>query len=307
MKVLTYAPAERLAPSCVALGFFDGVHLGHRAIFNEALAVKGLQTITYTFQRHPKNTIAGHTVVPLLTDNTEKNGLLSAIGLDACVYDDFQRVRSLTAEEFFEQVLLKQLHAKHVVCGFNYRFGYCGVGDHNTLAELCAKHGVGLSVVQPVVIDGLTVSSSLIRSLLRQGEAERAAALLGRPYSLQRPVLYGKRLGRTLGLPTINQTFAEEALVPAFGVYATRTQVDGREYDSISNIGLRPTVDDRDLNCETHILDFDGDLYEKEICVSFFKRLRPEVRFSDLAALQQQVEKDKQTARQYFQEQNEKL
>ena len=203
--------------------------------------------------------IAGNTVVPLLTDNREKSALFSDLGLDACVYDDFQRVRELAAEEFFCKVLLEQLHAKHLVCGFNYRFGYCGVGDRNTLAELCSKHGVGLSVVRPVVINGLTVSSSLIRSLLRQGEAERAAELLGRPYSLKRPVLYGKRLGRTLGLPTINQTFGEDALVPAFGVYATRTYVDGREYASVSNIGLRPTVDDRDLNCETHILDFDGD------------------------------------------------
>ena len=281
----------------VALGCFDGVHIGHRAVIGEAKAIateRGFPFVVWTFREPPKNFFSPG-AVPLITDETAKAEQMRALGVDILFSVPFdQTVCRLTAEEFFRQILQADLKAAHIVCGYNYSFGAGGTGDTRLLERLCRENDVGLTVLPPVTVKGSAVSSSLIRTAMEEGRPEEAAVALGRPYSLRAPVVDGQKLARRLGFPTLNQIFPKGLLVPRYGVYVSRIRADGDSTPrfGITNVGLRPTVGGTLLCAETHILEFNGDLYGKNVTVEFLQFLRPEVRFDSLEALAEQVDAD---------------
>ncbi len=283
----------------IALGSFDGVHRGHAALINAAIEnarKNDRPCAVWTFSDDP-GVLPEKLGMRSLTTLPEKLSSLSELGVDYAILADFADVRGLSPEKFVKELLIGECGAKTLVCGFNYSFGKNGVGSSETLKALADD----CIVVPPINADGMPISSSSIRHLLESGDTETAASLLGHPFFLDAPVMHGKELGRTLGLPTINQDFPSGKLVPLHGIYASLVTIDGKKYVGASNIGVRPTVDSSDrVNCETHILGFSDWVYGKTVRVELFKRLRGEMKFSDVDALKTQIERDSNTALDYF-------
>ncbi len=285
------------SPTVVALGCFDGVHLGHGAVLAMAVELAdrhGLASAVLSFQEPPKNYFSPGSV-SLLTTAEEKAAEIEACGIDLLWHVPFDaKISSVSPEDFFFEILLNCLHARHVVCGFNYTFGACARGNVELLETLCEENGIGLTVLPPVVTGDMEVSSSAIRKTITEGRMEDAAAALGRPYSLRASVIDGQKLARRLGFPTVNQIFPDLLTVPRHGVYVSRIQIVGNDSPcfGISNVGTRPTVKGSLLCAETHLFDFDGDLYGREIRVEFLHFLRDEKKFDSLEALTEQIEKD---------------
>ena len=280
-------------PLSVALGNFDGVHLGHRRLLRAAARPDCARAV-WTFSSLAK--CAPH--VPVLTPQEEKLRQIARSGIEYAVMEEFETVLELTPAQFVEEILLGQLHAAAVACGFNFRFGRGAAGTAETLGALLAPHGVPLTVVPPFCLGGEAVSSTRIRAAVADGRMEEAAALLGRPFSLTAPVRHGKALGRKLGLATINQNFPEGQAVPRRGVYAGYAYVNGRRCAAVSDVGVRPSVETAgEVRCETHILDFDGALYGETVRVEFCRYLRGEMRFASPDALRKAIEEDIRRAR----------
>ena len=293
--------------SVICLGNFDGVHVGHQALVRAAKEKKAELSATLPdvasgvcfFKTPPSDYFPG-AKIPRLMTLEQKLKFFSRLGLDfACVLD-FEALRDASPESYVSDTLKSRLHCVFAVCGFNFRYGKNAAGTSEELVRL--MNGAA-SVIDPVCIDGNPVSSSAIRQAIDTGNAESAAILLGRPYRIEAMVLHGKALGRSLGLPTVNQVFPEQLAVPKHGIYITRTYVDGVAYRSVSNVGIRPSVDDGTaVNCETHILDFDRDVYGKTVAVEFLKRIRDEIHFDDLDALQAQIQSDIERTKAYYKE-----
>lgn len=293
--------------TCVALGNFDGIHLGHRKIVENCVQKareEGLVSLVWSFRRHPEHILKGNFSSGNIISLRDKETILKELGIDHLFLEDFERVRDYSPEEFCEKVLIRQLSARFVFCGFNFRFGKCGAGDASFLKAYLEPKGVCVIAEEPVCLDGDTVSSSRIRALLARGETEQVKNLLGRPYSIRFPVLHGKHLGARIGFPTLNQVFPEEYVTPKKGVYAVRVTFEGKEYFGVCNVGSRPTVDNDDrIIAETHLLDFSGELYGKEVRVEFHHFLRSETKFSSLEELKIQIGKDREEARLFWKEQ----
>lgn len=292
--------------SVIALGTFDGVHLAHRKLLRCAKELRDQQFPNASHAvlcfAEPPSDFLSSVPIPHIYTLAQKTEAFREEGLDHIFIVDFQQIRELSPERFVNEILIGLLHCCGAVCGFNYRFGKDGKGNANVLASLL-NHAV--LTLPEVLFNGSTVSSTRIRSLLAQGEMEQVASLLTKPYELVAPVLHGKALGRKLGFPTVNQAFPQNAQVPARGVYVTLcTTEKGERYPAISNVGMHPTVDrEAEINCETYLLDYEGDLYGQEVRVSFLSYIRPEMRFSGVEELQKQVQSDIQAARNYFQDQ----
>lgn len=264
---------EADTPSAVALGLFDGVHTGHRAVIRAVLA-GGLRPAVFTFP-------AGNKAGGLLLTPEQKHAQLAALGVDTCYEPPFESFKTLSPEDFFSQMLVGEYGAAALACGENFSFGAHRAGNTQGLRKMCAKAGVALTVVPMTEYKGEAVSSSRIRAALAAGQLEDVNAMLGRPYELDAPVDHGKKLGSTLGFPTINQRFAQGLQTPAQGVYATQTLVDGRAWPSVTGWGTRPTVDDNPIpSCETFIPGFEGDLYGRELAVRFYKKIDDIHRFA---------------------------
>ncbi len=288
---------------CLVLGNFDGVHLGHAALIEKAVAekkIRGTKVAVWTFEEHPMKLLSGG--ICTLTENGEKNRIFAEKGVDYAVYEDFCAVKDMTPDEFVENILIGLFDCKTAVCGFNYRFGKNGKGDVNKLTEIMEGFGRMVIAVEPVCKDGEVISSTLVRQCIESGRAEKAAELLGRPYSIELPVVHGKELGRKLGFPTINQVFPADRIIPEKGIYASRCTVNDKLFYGVSNVGTRPTVNGNagDVNCETHIIGFDGWLYDCKVKVEFCKKLRDEVRFENVELLTAAVKKDIENALSYF-------
>jgi len=279
----------------VALGCFDGVHLGHRAVIERAVRISeelGAHSAVFSFSSSPKNFFLPNSA-PSITDFDERSELIRQLGADVFVCYPFDaETANMSPADFFEDALISRLHAIHVVCGFNYTFGKGGEGNTDTLCTLCAKHGIGFTQLQPVEIDGITVSSSVIRSALEAGDVDKAERFLGHPYRITSAVRDGQHLARRLGFPTVNQVLSGDRLLPKNGVYLTRVTVCGEEYFGITNIGTRPTVESELLCAETHIFDFERNIYGETISVEPLRYMRPEVRFSSVDSLAEQVRAD---------------
>lgn len=293
-----------VCPLVITLGNFDGIHIGHIALLKAALeeskrlnAVPTVWTLKYG---------RGEYKMPYLTDINEKIDFFNEFGIAAVISEDFDTVRGLSPEEFTEDILINKLRCVSAVCGFNFNFGKNGSGNAAVLRDLMFSYGKNCIIVPPVVYDGNIVSSTLLRKLILSGEMETAAVLLGRPFSIKLTVISGNQIGRTIGVPTINQIFPDRHIIPACGVYCTRCAVEnggeGGVYNCVTNVGSRPTVTGGDphIICETHIIGFDGDLYGREIKVSFYKKLRDEKKFGSVEELKTVINNDIIMAGEYF-------
>ncbi len=289
----------------IALGFFDGVHLGHAALLERArLRAKelGASCAALTFDQHPDTLVFG-TDVPLLNSREDREWLLRGMfGMDEVLILHFDRqTMQMPWQDFVRGYLVETLGAVHVVCGHDFHFGARGEGNPDRLRAYCAELGVGCDVIERVTLDGETVSSTLIRSLIASGEVEQANRFLGHAHVLSGTVVPGKQLGRTIGIPTANIYAPEGVMLPRFGVYATKVDVGGAVYPAVTNVGVRPTVDDKTgITVEPWILGFDGDLYGKQIRVEFHRYLRGEAKFDGLDALRAEILHNAVQTRAYF-------
>jgi len=292
----------------IALGFFDGVHNGHGALMRRTYEVAqqlGAVPSAFTFDPHPQNVIFGRPT-PLLTSPEDRADLMRQYyGIEDVIVEPFTVERMKQPwKDFVEQTLVRDLGAVHLVCGHDYHFGYKGEGNPQRLRELCAELGIGCDVIEKVEQEGITVSSTYIRTLVAQGEIERANEFLGHPYTLSDQVSHGKKLGTTLGFPTVNLKLKEHVMPPAKGVYATKVILEnGDVHPAVTNVGTRPTVDDGDqLTIEGFILDFHGDLYGQKIRMEFYKYLREEKKFPSFDALKAEIAHNVEQTREYFAE-----
>lgn len=273
----------------LALGTFDGLHLGHQAVLRGAIS-SGYLPAVLTFDRHPRNYLERQ-APPLLLTQDDKIALLSSFGIQAAFFLDFSSIRNLSAEDFLSRIC-EALPVRLFSCGFNFRFGKNGAGDASFLHRFAAGRGIDVWTAPPVEIEGSPVSSTLIRQFLLEGDMEAAALRLGRPFSFSLEVVGGDQRGRTIGFPTINQILPDGLIQPKFGVYASRTEIDGRSYPSVTNVGIRPTfLADRALS-ETHIIDYAGDLYGRTLKVELLHFLRGETKFASLEALKNAISRD---------------
>lgn len=291
-------------PLCLILGNFDGIHLGHLELIKKAKSEGkrfGLKVGIWTFEEHPMNTLSGKKNA-YLTSNEEKNEIFAKNGLDYVIYEDFSSVKSYSPEEFVDIILTQKLDCRLAVCGFNFRFGNNRAGTPELLTELLKKTNRNVIITAPVCTDKGIISSTSIREAIEAGDIERANSMLGRPYSATLPVIRGKQLGRTIGIPTINQIFPANKVKLKNGIYTSTCLIDGKTFMGVSNVGSRPTVNDNayDINCETHIIDYDGCLYGEKIKVSFYKKLRDEQKFDGVESLKEAIEKDIVSVREYF-------
>ena len=300
----------------ITLGFFDGVHLGHGALL-QAVKEKadrlGAVPTAFTFDKSPTAVITGQ-AVPLLSTVEDRILLMrQCYGMREVVVAPFDAMQRMDWEEFIVRYLVETLGVVHVVAGHDFHFGYMGEGNPERLRAKCQALGVGCDIIPKVELDGVTVSSTYIRTLIAQGEMERAVEFLGHPYRLTRQVTHGKRLGSRLGFPTVNLRIPEGVIVPAFGVYATHVWVlpdypDYRPctpgegpYMAVTNAGVRPTVEDGDqVTVESFLLDFNGDLYGRTVRVEFYKYLRPERKFPSVEALAEEIQHNADQTREFF-------
>ena len=277
----------------LALGFFDGVHLGHGALLRRTRELADelhLPAAALTFDTHPLELVSGQRVA-LLNTAAERAALMRGLyGIDKVLILHFDReTMAQPWERFVRDTVCGEYRAAHTVCGEDFRFGAGGRGTAALLKEECARLGVGCDCVAQVCMDGAPVSSTRIRALLEAGETTAAVRLLGHPHLLTGTVTQGKRIGRTLGIPTANLTPAEGVLVPRFGVYAANAIFDGQTRRAVVNIGTRPTVGGENVTVEPWILDFDGDLYGHTLRLELLSFLRPEKKFSSLEELKAEI------------------
>ncbi|RKH11122.1 bifunctional riboflavin kinase/FAD synthetase [Corallococcus sp. CA053C] len=289
----------QLKGQAVALGNFDGVHVGHQALFAEA--VRHAPAAALTFQPHPGKVLQPELAPKLITLLPRKLELLAACGLTGVVVQPFTRDYARTPPSDFESALLDVLGAGHLVVGSDFTYGVARAGTVTTLREAAAKRGAHVHVVQPVHVDGVVASSSRIREYILEGRVGAARRLLGRPFDLDGTVVAGAGRGRTIGFPTANVDTQNE-LRPAPGVYAIRARLKaegegGPWRPGAANIGVKPTFGGTEVTIEAHLLDFSGDLYGQELRVQFLERLRPEQRFGSAAELVGQIKRDVEAAR----------
>ncbi len=298
----------KLHHTAVALGKFDGLHRGHQLLFDKLMEYKqrGCQTVIFTFNFHPANVLSGHRQ-KLIYTHDERLKLIEKLGVDVLIEFPFTRETAhMQPEAFIRDILAGHIGASAIVVGDDFRFGYQRKGDVALLQEKAAEYGYIVEHCHKLCVGEQEISATMIRELISQGQMEMAAELLGRPYSIEGIVHRGRGNGRTVNMPTANLIPADDKLLPPDGVYVSRTRTpDGLEHNSLTNVGTNPTVGAGNArNAETFIFDYQGNLYDRQIRVEIFKRLRAEIRFESLQALREQVKLDEMAARRYFIEKN---
>ena len=289
----------------MALGFFAGVHIGHAALLDKtkqrAAEIDAMPSVL-TFDVHP-DTLVFNAEVPLINSAIGRKDIINrCFGIDNVVFIHFnQKVMHMDWREFIDE-LINELDIAWLVVGHDFCFGYKGLGTAPRLKEYCAEKGIGCDIIEPVCRDGIVVSSTEIRKLIQNGEIEKANEYLGHPHMLSDTVRSGYHLGTKMGTPTINMKIPEGVIIPRHGVYAAKVILDdGSEHISVTNVGVRPTVSDAGaVSVESFILDFDGNLYDKQARVEFFSFLRDERKFDDISSLGEQIKCDAEKARAYF-------
>ncbi|MCI1943924.1 bifunctional riboflavin kinase/FAD synthetase [Clostridium luticellarii] len=288
----------------IALGSFDGLHLGHMSLINKTIELarnNGAKSMVFTFKNHPLMTINPDLAPKILMDNESKIDVLKNAGLDIINMANFNEDFMRMSPEDFVIHLLNNYRARGFVVGFNYRFGYKNLGDVNLLRKLSEKYKFHLSVIDSIKYRGQIVSSSIIRNIIAdEGDMKKANKLLTRAFMIQGKVIHGKQLGRKLGFPTVNLDYDKKFVIPKGGVYYTKVELNGVKFKGITNVGYNPTTYDNKLSIETNILDFSGDVYDKNIKIYFIERIRDEVKFDNLTELANQLEAD----RRYVSEKN---
>ena len=291
-----------MANKVIALGFFDGVHIGHGELLKRTAERAKELSFTpgvLTYSPHPSEILAKEAVGLINTTEERCEIIRRLYGISDITVKEFTReYASLSCEAFIDEILIGELSAGYVVAGFDFRFGKGGKGDAEMLRSLCKSRGIGCDIIDRVELDGDTVSSSRIRELILLGDMEGAARLLGHYHCIMSEVKHGARLGREIGFPTINQSLSEKLCIPKFGVYAAAAEIDGKLCAAVTNIGVRPTVAEGEApRAETHIIGFSGDLYEKTVKVELVKFLRSEVKFSSVEELKEQIARDAELAK----------
>lgn len=284
-----------------ALGFFDGVHLGHQALLKSCRELAdrhGCNAGAVTFASHPQTVLSGN-VPSLINTKEDKADLLCLYGMDSVLELPFDKTIQTTHWSVFLQQLMAG-GAAGFVCGSDFRFGAGGLGTAKKLAAFCQKHKLPHEIVPQQELRGIRVSSTHIRTLLELGDMEEAARFLGHPHILTGTVEKGKQIGRAIGFPTANISYPSDLVQLKKGVYACKVWADGKAYDAVTNIGTRPTVNGKGVNAEAFLLDFQGDLYGKTIKIAFYQFLRPEEKFSSLEELQKEIQKNALQTRKFF-------
>lgn len=282
-----------------ALGFFDGVHLGHQALLGQTrllAAEKGCDAGVVTFTAHPDGIVSG-TAPKLITTPEDRYQLLTGYGMEKILQLPFDRKLMQMDWQDFLCLLLTEYGAAGFVCGSDFRFGAKGSGTAEKLISFCKDRDLSCSVVPQQYLDGIRVSSTHIRVLLEEGNAAEANRYLGHPYTLTGTVTAGRGLGHTIGVPTANVLLPPELVQPKLGVYACRAFVEGKCYPAVTNIGSRPTVGGHQVRAESWLLDFEGDLYGKMLTLHFCDYLRPEKKFPNVDDLVAQIRKDAEKTR----------
>lgn len=284
-----------------ALGFFDGVHLGHQVLLQKCRALADTNHCSagvVTFTAHPEALVLGQ-APQLINSVQDRKGLLLSYGMDSVLALPFdETLRTTHWSAFLGQ--LEQLGAAGFVCGSDFRFGAGGSGTAKKLAAYCEKRQLPYAVVDQQLLDGVRVSSTHIRALLEAGDMAQAVRFLGHPHVLSGTVVPGKQVGRTIGVPTANLAIPEGVLCPKHGVYACRIGIGARQYLAVTNVGSRPTVQGSGITVEPFVLDFDGDLYGKNVTLAFYKYLRPEQKFASLEELRTQIDADAAQTQEFF-------
>ena len=278
-----------------ALGYFDGVHLGHKALLDACrkLAEKAsCQWGVVTFLGHPDTLVQGKAPGLINTDRDRKK-LLCQLHTDTILELPFDEQLMAMPWQDFLSMLVKEQHAAGFVCGSDFRFGKGGQGNAQLLEDYCRQKQLSCCTVEQQYLDDVRISSTHIRNLLEQGNLGDANRFLGHPHFLSGTVVTGKQLGRTIGVPTANLLYPSELVKLPYGVYACRVETEGKAYAAVTNIGTRPTVSGEGVTVESWLLDFSGELYGKELEISFLEYLRPEYKFPNLSELQKQIQKDK--------------
>ena len=280
-----------------ALGFFDGVHLGHQALLDavKKLALPGARGVV-TFLDHPDTLILGQTP-GLINTPQDRELLLKHYGMDRIVTLPFDKKTQTTPWRVFLEDLREHHGAAGFVCGEDFRFGARGAGNAQLLEEYCREAGLPYAIVPEQTLGGSRISSTRIRQLLDDGDMEQAVACMGHPYILTGTVVHGHQLGRTLGFPTANLAFPKGLATPRFGVYGCTTPIDGKTYLAVTNLGTRPTVDGHHITVEPWILDYTGDLYGRSVTLEFHTFLRPERKFDSLTELKTTIQANAQQLR----------
>lgn len=289
--------------TAITLGKFDGIHRGHQVLLKKIISqkVNGLKSVMFTFSSHPQNLLQ-HKKTNLIYTLEEKRILLERWGLDVLISYPFNKeVAAMKAYDFVKDVLVGQLDGKMIVVGQNFRFGHKREGDTDLLRKLSKEFGFELIVIDKLEYNGRRVSSSYIKELIAKGDLEYANHLLGNPYTIVEKVVHGRKIGRTLGFPTVNLITDEIKLLPPNGVYISNTRVNGELLPGLTSIGQNPTVGKTsEKRIETFLFDFDGDLYDKTIRVQILSRLRDEIKFENIDLLKEEIEKDIVKGKAYF-------
>lgn len=286
-----------------ALGFFDGIHLGHRVLMEQCrrlAADRGCRAGVVTFTRHPDALVHGAAPGLICTPEDRETMLRETFFMETVVSLPFDREMQTTPWQDFLDMLVWQHNAAGFVCGVDFRFGARGEGTAALLEDFCRQRGLESRVVPEQSVDGIRVSSTYIRTLIEAGDMERAARFLGHPYRLTSAVTHGKRLGSRLGFPTANLSFPTALAVPRFGVYACKAKAEGTWYAAVTNLGTRPTVSGKGITVESWLLSYEGDLYGKPLTLDFYAFLRPEKAFPDLDSLCREIRQNAAQAQAFF-------
>lgn len=307
MKVFTQLDKiTNIEPTVLALGNFDGIHKGHQELIRRTVKsarIAGLKSGVFTFSNHPKNVMSRSAMIKNILYFEDKVRILKDLGVNYLFSIDFDKnIQHMSANQYIKDLLVDAFHMKEVYCGFNHRFGYMAEGTPETLMQQGLLYDYGMHVLEPYRIDGEVVSSTLIRNLIAMGEVDQCEKYMGRRYSVGGVVVVGNKIGRTIGFPTSNITIDDAMVAPSNGVYVTCCIYNDVRYHSVTNVGLKPTIGKYDKNIETHIFDFNSEIYGKEIRVEFICKLRDEHKFDSIGELSIQIQKDCVAAREYHQQ-----
>ena len=281
--------------SVITIGNFDGLHKGHQVLIKEAVEYSksiNAQSVVFTFENHPANYFVPDCIKNVISEK-QKIRRLEGLGIDLIISIPFDEyMTKISAEEFIRDILVGKLNVEKLIIGHDFTFAKNKEGNTESLKVLSQKYGFKLQIVSPIKIKGTRVSSTYIRDLISNGYLDKVKDYLGYNYMLEGRVIHSKKLGRTIGFPTANIEIDSNMIIPKKGIYATKVHVEGEVYLGATNIGYNPTVNGKSLSIETNILEFDEDIYEKNIKVEFLERIRDEKKFSSLEELKNQLEKD---------------
>lgn len=303
MQIIEREAAFQLhKPSAAAIGKFDGIHRGHQSLLRHVLEQKekGLQAVVFTFDPSPATFFSGESL-PELTTKREKRRLFEELGIDVLIEFPLNAgTASMEPERFIEEILAGRMKTAYIAAGEDISFGKAGKGDAALLERMAGRFGYRTQIIEKVCLDGVEISSSYVREVIKAGDMEKAERLIGEAYSVSGVVAHGKKLGRRLGMPTVNLLPEKEKLLPPYGVYFSEVSVGERVYKGTTNVGCRPTVGgEKQVGVETYLYDFAQDIYGKEIAVRLFSFHRPEKKFESVEALKKQMAADIAQGRYY--------